>query len=415
MDAKHLLELAQRYQDNKNYITNEETAKVALVVPFIRLLGYDPGVPREVRLEFTAEFTQGDGKRLPDRMDFAIFDKTGTKPLMVIETKPLGTDLISKSQQLARYLAQMPELHFGIITDGCRYHFFGDLESPNQMDKEPFFSFSLDDAKSDWSKVANFLSKFSRDSFNAETLVTDAENSRYRQAMIDKLTSALKSPGADEAFLRWLTSDVYKGKRTQAVMMRLHEIAKDAIEPALLHVMGDEFVDKLKERISRAKDGGKDIQAHAAVAAGGSDSTVKEAAVEESAARPGIETTQEELDLFELVRTICEKNGANPDKVLHRDTVNYFNVSYERPTKWFIRFFSGARRKSIVTLVPVAEAAQLVQGFELEEAPATFGISRIYIDDVAQLWALAAVIIRSLELLQNGSAEASRSDGLVLS
>jgi len=416
MDAKHLLELAQRYQDNKNYITNEETAKVALVVPFIRLLGYDPGVPREVRLEFTAEFTQGDGKRLPDRMDFAIFDKTGTKPLMVIETKPLGTDLMSKSQQLARYLAQMPDLHFGIITDGCRYLFFGDLESPNQMDKEPFFSFSLDDSKSDWSKVANFLSKFSRDSFNAETLVTDAENSRYRQAMIDKLTNALKAPGADEAFLRWLTSDVYKGKRTQAVMTRLQEIAKDAIEPALLHVIGDEFVDKLKERISRAKDGGKDVQPHTHASAGaGSDNSTSDASVEEISARPGIDTTQEELDFFELVRTICEKNGVNPEKVVYRDTVNYFNVSYERPTKWFLRFFSGARRKSIVTLVPVAEAAQLVQGFELEEAPATFGVSRIYIDDVAQLWALTTVILRSLELLQNGAAEASRSDGVVLS
>jgi len=416
MDAKHLLELAQRYQDNKNYITNEETAKVALVVPFIRLLGYDPSVPREVRLEFTAEFTQGDGKRLPDRMDFAIFDRTGTKPLMVIETKPLGTDLISKSQQLARYLAQMPDLHFGIITDGCRYYFFGDLESPNQMDKEPFFSFSLDDAKTDWSKVANFLSKFSRDAFNAETLVTDAENSRYRQAMIEKLANALKSPGADEAFLKWITSDVYKGKRTQAVMVRLHEIAKDAIEPALMHVIGDEFVDKLKERISRAKDGGKDVPAHAhPVPASAPESTVRDTGPEDGSSRPGTETTQEELELFALVRTICEKSGVNPDRIIYRDTVNYFNVSYERPTKWFLRFFSGNRRKSIVTLVPVAEAAQLVQGFDLEEAPATFGASRIYIEHVSQLWALTAVIVRSLECLQQGVADVSKADGAVVS
>lgn len=414
MDAKHLLDLTQRYQDNKSYITNEETAKVALVVPFIRLLGYDPSVPREVRLEFTAEFTQGDGKRLPDRMDFAIFDKSGTKPLMVIETKPLGTDLLSKSQQLARYLAQMPDLHFGIITDGCRYHFFGDLESPNQMDREPFFSFSLDDSKTDWFKVANFLSKFSREAFNAETLVTDAENARYRQAMIEKLSRALKAPAEDETFLLWLTHEVYKGKRTQAVMARLQEIAKEAMEPALLHVMGDEFLEKLKERISKAKDPGQD--SHPNLVSGSAAETVspKAAVLDEGATRRVVVTTQEELELFDLVRTICEKNGADPSKILYRDTVNYFNVSYERPTKWFIRFFSGSRRKSIVTLVPVHEVAPLAQGFEIEEAPATFGVSRIYIDQIPQLWGLTGVILRSLELVQKSATEAPNSDEAIL-
>ncbi|WP_244227802.1 type I restriction enzyme HsdR N-terminal domain-containing protein [Corallococcus aberystwythensis] len=148
MDANQLLELVKRYQDSKAFITNEETAKLALVVPFIRLLGYDPGLPREVRLEYAADFVQGDGKKLPDRMDFAIFDQTGQKPLIVIETKPLGTDLKSRAQQLARYLSQLPELHFGIITDGCHYLFFGDLENPNVMDPEPFFTFSLEDTKS---------------------------------------------------------------------------------------------------------------------------------------------------------------------------------------------------------------------------------------------------------------------------
>jgi hypothetical protein len=87
-------------------------------------------------------------------MDFAIFDKSGNKPLMVIETKPLGIVLRSKAQQLARYIAQLPDLHFGIMTDGCTYDFYGDLESPNVMDSNPFFSFSLDDPKTDWVKVA---------------------------------------------------------------------------------------------------------------------------------------------------------------------------------------------------------------------------------------------------------------------
>jgi len=245
MNAEQLLNLAKFFNEHRDFITNEETAKMSLVVPFLRLLGYDSNSPREMRVEYTAEFTQGDGKRLPDRMDFAIFDKTGSKPLMVIETKPLGTDLKSKAQQLARYIAQLPELHFGIITDGCTYDFYGDLENPNVMDSNPFFTFSLNDSQTDWVKVASFLSKFSRDVFNAETLLTDAENSRYRQAMVDKLARVLRAPGKDDDFMKWLTSDIYSGKRTASVMARMAEIAKDAVEPALMRVMGEEFIDKL--------------------------------------------------------------------------------------------------------------------------------------------------------------------------
>ncbi|RKH81112.1 restriction endonuclease [Corallococcus sp. AB045] len=410
MDANQLLELVKRYQDSKSFISNEETAKLALVVPFIRLLGYDPGLPREVRLEYAADFVQGDGKKLPDRMDFAIFDQTGQKPLIVIETKPLGTDLKSRAQQLARYLSQLPELHFGIITDGCHYLFFGDLENPNVMDPEPFFTFSLEDTKSDWAKVAKFLSKFSREAFNATTLITDAENSRYRQGMIDKLSAALKSPGEHEGFLKWLTEDIYKGKRTTAVMERLAEVAKEAIEPTLLRVMGDDFLDKLKERIQRlnegtdapaAKDGPNVVKTDSAKPfdteprASGDDKT-----------RVAVETTEEELAFFGVVRDICTKNGHAAEDVLYRDTSNYFNVSFKKPTKWFVRFFGNGKRKCIATWVPVEEAKTLAAGFEVEASPAAFGISRVYIQTIPEVWALKALVARSLELSLTAKEEA---------
>jgi predicted type IV restriction endonuclease len=397
-----LLELVKRYHDSKSFITNEETAKLALVVPFIRLLGYDPGAPREVRLEYAADFVQGDGKKLPDRMDFAIFDPAGTKPLIVIETKPLGTDLKARAQQLARYLSQLPELHFGIITDGCHYLFFGDLENPNVMDPEPFFTFSLEDTKSDWTKVAKFLSKFSRESFNATTLITDAENSRYRQGMIDKLSAVLKAPGENEGFLKWLTEDIYKGKRTTAVMERLAEVAKEAIEPTLLRVMGDDFLNKLKERIQRLNEGTEPPATPEGPNVLKADSArpfePEARAPGEEKGRASIETTEEELAFFAVVRDICGKNGHAPEDVLYRDTASYFNVSFKRPTKWFVRFFGNGKRKSIATWVPVEDAKALAAGFEVDAAPAGLGISRVYVETVPQVWALKALVTRSLEL-----------------
>jgi hypothetical protein len=45
MDAKLLRDLARRYRENHEFITNEEMTKQSLIVPFIVGLGYDPSNP----------------------------------------------------------------------------------------------------------------------------------------------------------------------------------------------------------------------------------------------------------------------------------------------------------------------------------------------------------------------------------
>jgi hypothetical protein len=284
------------------------------------------------------------------------------------------------------------------------------------MDKEPFFSFSLDDPKTDWAKVATFLTKFSRDAFNAETLVTDAENSRYRQGMIDRLAAALKAPAENDGFLRWLTEEVYKGNRTKAVMQRLGGVAREAIEPALLRVMGDDFLDKLKERIQKLNAAsGDDSQPPAAGGDGAATCSSQPVDVPPAdAPKAAVETTAEELEFFQVVRDICGKRGLPVDELVYRDNVNYFNVSFCRPKRWFVRFFGNGKRKAVVTLVPVDEANALCQGFEVEAAPAVFGVSRVYIESVSQLWAIKGVVARSLELILSEKAPAqpeAASDG----
>jgi hypothetical protein len=346
-------------------------------------------------------------------MDFAIFDMSGLKPLMVIETKPLGTDLPAKAQQLARYISQLADLHFGIITDGCDYLFFGDLENPNQMDKKPFFSFSLDDMKTDWGAVAKFLTKFSRDTFNADTLITDAENSHYRQAMVDKLVNTLKNPSENEDFLKWLTSEMYRGKRTTIVMARLGEVAKQAIEPALMRLIGDDFLEKLKERMLEHR---KSAEVNGALGEPSAKSTETEVAGDtdekemEKQKRGAVETTEEEIEFYKNVRDICVKMGSLPEDIIYRDTVNYFNVSFQRPSNWFVRYFGNRKRTNVVTRIPFTEAQQLLQGFDIEEAPAAFGISRVYIDSPAQAWAIEKVIRKSFEIAKTDKDDSSQDE-----
>ena len=402
MDAQELKKLADNLAANQDFITNEETTKQSLIVPFIRLLGFDPANPREVRLEYSGEFTAGDGKRLPDRMDFAIFDATGLKPRFVIEAKALGSDVEGKSPQLARYLSQLPGLRFGIITDGREYCFYGDLDEPNRMDSEPFFSFNLSDTKLDFDAVAAFLTNFSRDKFEAESLISEAEDSRYRQGMIDRLVYALREPNDD--FVRWMADTVYKGPKTKSVMARLRGLAAEAIQPAIMRVINEDFLSKLRDQmLTAAQDFQGEVapvEAKADEAPPGEDQP--ESPEEATPPKKETVTTDEEMKFFEKASNVLSHaglTGVDPDKLCYKDTKNYFNVSYDRPTWWFLRFFGDSRKKNVVTLVPVETAKTLAPSFEVEAAPSVFGESRIFISSVDQLWALKDVLVESLKLL----------------
>lgn len=398
MDAKALRDLGRRHQENREFITNEEMTKASLIVPFISALGYDPSSPREVRLEYTAEFTSNDGKRSPDRMDYAIFDASGQIPILVIEAKPLGANVRARSPQLARYMSQLPQLRFGIITDGCEYLFYGDLAQPNVMDETPFFSFSLADPKLDYDSVAKFLCKFSRAEFKTEKLVADAEDSNYRQQFIDKLALALRTPESDERFVKWLSDGIYQGNRTQSVLDRLTRITREAIQPAILRIIGDDFVSDLRNRIyDVARPTEQPAATDPAITPAARDQDVSCNGSEPNATK-GIVTTEEELEFHRKVRDVCVKNGEAPDSILYRDTVYYFNVSFGTPTRWFVRLFSGGKNKAITTLVPLEEAKSLASTFEIEDSPKAFGLTRVYIDSIDQVWALSALVMRSLEI-----------------
>lgn len=394
LDPKALSDMAQRYNKYKEFIKNEEETKASLVVPLLKLLGYDTHNPCEVRREWQGAFVTGDGKKSPDRMDLAIFDESGEHPRFVIEVKSLGVDLNAKAPQLARYIAQVTNLHFGMMTDGCHWQFYGDLENPNQMDAAPFFSFGFDDPNTDWTKVARELNRFNRDSFNAETLVTDAENAKYRQAMIDKLSSVLRAPGEDEGFLRWLSDGVYKGVKTTKVLARLSGIAKEAIEPALFKVMSNEFIERLRNRLQEET---KEPQPPVS-------ETMPEPEV--VTARKGVVTTEDELALYEKVKEICGHGGFSEADILWRDTTNYFNISYKRPRSWFLRYFGDSRKKNIATMVPVEEAIALCPGFTVEPCPAVFGVSRVFIESIDQVAGLGALVLKALQMAEGTPPEA---------
>jgi hypothetical protein len=210
----------------------------------------------------------------------------------------------------------------------------------------------------------------------------------------------LKAPGEDESFMKWLTADIYKGNRTAPVMARLGEVARDSIEPTLLRVMSNDFIERLREGLQRTLDDDKDKSAISGLPKAGISVNAGENPKEGATGDSPVEITGEKLEFYRIVREICVKSGAAAETILSKDTQYYFNVSHNRPTFWFVRLFVDTKRKNITTLVPVEEATRLIKGFEIEQSPEAFGASRIYINDVAQTQDLRLLFVRSLEILK---------------
>ena len=109
--------LATRIPDLLEFIQTEEATKTALVMPFVRALGYNTEDPREVVPEFIADV----GDRKGEKVDYAIL-KDG-KPVMLIECKAAGANLDEEDvSQLFRYFA-VSKSRFAVLTNGVVYRF----------------------------------------------------------------------------------------------------------------------------------------------------------------------------------------------------------------------------------------------------------------------------------------------------
>ena len=130
-------EISQSIPQKLEYITNEESTKTALILPFIEALGYDFKNPAEVVPEFTADI----GHKKGEKVDYAIM--IDNKPVILIECKDCNAHLHDlHASQLCRYFTSTPA-RLGILTNGIVYRFFTDMDKDNVMDKKPFLEIDM--------------------------------------------------------------------------------------------------------------------------------------------------------------------------------------------------------------------------------------------------------------------------------
>jgi hypothetical protein len=300
----------------KEVIKTEEATKTSLVLPFLRVLGYDFTNPLEVSPEYDADF----GTKKHEKIDYAIL-KDGS-PIIFMECKSVNADLDNKKccSQLYRYFS-VSNAKIGILTNGIEYRFYSDVKSKNKMDQVPFLSVNLEVLTSDHTEA---LKKFQKETFSSENIVNSAEDMLFQGEIRKALESELNNPS--DAFQDILIKQVHHGRMTSKIREKYDPIIKNAIRM----MISEKVTSRLKNAIESEKK------------------TMPEPilVVEDN----GIETTDEELFAFNIVRAICSA-AVSPDRVTIRDAKSYCAVLLDdNNRKGICRFyFNSATTKHLAT------------------------------------------------------------------
>lgn len=322
----HVRQLSTRTQGMLPQIQTEEATKHSLILPFLQLLGYNIFDPNEVVPEFTADV----GTKKGEKVDYAIM-KDG-KPVLLIEAKPTGDDLSSHTSQLFRYFS-VTEAKFAILTNGIIYRFYSDLHEPNKLDEEPFLIFDLMNLNE---TVVAEVKRFHSEVFNPGDLSSTAANLMYASRVRTVMDKEFSDPS--EGFLRHILHDVYSGKITQAVLDRFRPLVKKALN----QYIGDLINARLKTAIQSSIEAEKSQQEDA-------DRDVSVDISVEDDYRSRIETTQEELEAFFVVKAItCE--SIDPKRMSYKDTLDYLSIIIDgNVRRWICRLYLSRSQKYIVT------------------------------------------------------------------
>lgn len=333
-----LRKMAEEVPEMLEFINTEEATKNALIMPFIKALGYNVYDPREVVPEFTADV----GTKKGEKVDYAIM-QNGT-PIILFECKAVGGNLtIEHSSQLYRYFT-VTDARIAVLTDGITYKFYSDLEDKNRMDEHPFLVLDLLNLSD---QVVSDLKKLSKSNFNLEEMLEAASEIKYSNAVKKIFADQMTEP--DDDFVRYFASQIYNGMLTQRV--------RDEFRPIIKRALRSYLTDRLTDRLNVAL-AQEDINLSSApLPEPAQDDPADSAgvAVVEEVPDDGIETTEEEWAGYWIVKTILRPH-INPNLVVMRDVKSYCGI-----------LFDDNNRKPLCRLHFNSDSTKYVSFFDIEK------------------------------------------------
>lgn len=288
--------LSEKVTSLVDHLETEEATKNALIMPFIAALGYDVFNPQEVVPEFTADV----GTKKGEKVDYAIMQDN--EVIVLIECKKSKSDLSEANiHQLFRYFT-VTNARIAILTNGIQYRFFSDLEEPNKMDEKPFLELDLLNIREN---LIEEVRKLGKENFDLDRMLSTANELKYTSEIKKLMNVQFETPG--EEFTRFF----FKAANPNAhfTASAKEQFAK-FVQKALHQFISEKVSDRLRSALEKEDD--KIVETN-------EDDIVSEA-------KPnGIETTDEELEGFQIVKAILVQKVA-VERIVHRDTKSYFGI-----------------------------------------------------------------------------------------
>lgn len=225
-DFRKYIKKARKIYDNTADMT-EEATKNALVMPFFVNLGYDVFNPEEFIPEYSCDIPGKKGEKI----DYAVM-KDG-EPAMLVEVKRAGMKLQKQQQgQLFRYFS-VSRCRIAVLTNGISYLFFSDINSPNIMDDEPFFSFNI--LEDDENLYFPSLEQFCKEKLNFKNILSKASFLKYEKIVEKTFIHDLENPSDELVKYFLLQPEIKTGNRITAQMIEKH---RESTAKALRKLMG---------------------------------------------------------------------------------------------------------------------------------------------------------------------------------
>lgn len=303
MDFKdQIKQFAERICNLKDSILTEEATKNAFIMPFIQILGYDVFNPLEVIPEMDCDLIKKKG----DKLDYAIMQEG--EPILLIECKHWQQNLDLHATQLQKYFVAS-KAKFGLLTNGIVYRFYADLEKENIMDEVPFLEVNMEALRE---TQIEELKKFHKSYFDVENILSSASELKYMSEIKKVIRQEFTEPSSD--LVRMFTKRVYEGAVTQKILDQFMTLTKRAL--------ASHINDMLSERLNIAIQGtDAPVPAKAAVEMAPTEESTS--AGEDSKSK--IVTTEEELEGFYIVKSIC-REVISSERITYRDAQSYFAI-----------------------------------------------------------------------------------------
>ena len=318
-------------------IKSEDQAKLSLVFPFLRQLGYDTTDPTEVVPEFTSDFATKKG----EKVDVAIL--INGEPAVLIECKALGADLTAHNGQLYRYFS-VTKAKFAILTNGMDYWFFSDVDEPNKMDSKPFMTINLFEASD---TDLQELQRFEKSVFDPTAVAESAEQLKKMNLVKNVISRELREPSDD--LVRLVCREVHQGRLTQAKLEEFRSITAKAIKEHQREYLNAH----LQKAIDRISDDSSYL-AHAPQETNGTE-------IDQENEIDRITPLEE--DSLKVIKAILARD-ISPERLSLKDGKSYNTLLLDGKARKRIAIFKFRKRRNIIEVLDADSSRFSIENIE---------------------------------------------------